>query len=165
MHNQGFFEETLRKKNVPYRIYGGLSFYERREIKDILAYFRMAINPGDEEALKRTINYPKRGIGDTTIDKLFELAKSLDTTVWGIISDIENYSKYLAPVTQKKLAGYTGLIKLYGSKSANTDAYALANEIAQSTGIMRELKEGQTTEEISRYENLQELLNAIKGVY
>jgi DNA helicase-2/ATP-dependent DNA helicase PcrA len=156
------FEETLRKKNVPYRIYGGLSFYERREIKDILAYFRMAINPEDEEALKRTINYPKRGIGDTTVEKLFELAKSLDITVWNIISDIENFVFRITTSTQKKLAGFTGLIKQYGSRAANIDAYTLALEIAQSTGIMRELKEGQTTEEVSRYENLQELLNAIK---
>jgi DNA helicase-2/ATP-dependent DNA helicase PcrA len=156
------FEETLRKRNIPYKIYGGLSFYERREIKDILAYLRMAVNPGDEEALKRTINYPKRGIGDTTVEKLFELAKNLNTTVWNIISDIENYTSYIVPATQKKIAGYSSLIKLYGSKSATADAYSLTMEIAQSTGIMRELKEGQTTEDISRYENLQELLNAIK---
>ena len=156
------FEETLRKKNVPYRIYGGLSFYERKEIKDILAYFRMAINPGDEEALKRTINYPKRGLGDTTIEKLFELSKTHETSVWNIILEIEKYSSHINAGTQKKLTGYRDLIKIYGSKSSTTDAYNLALEISLSTGIMRELKEGQSTEEISRYENLQELLNAIK---
>ena len=156
------FEETLRKKNVPYRIYGGLSFYERKEIKDILAYFRMAINPGDEEALKRTINYPKRGIGDTTIDRLFELSATLEVSVWNIISDIEHYTSHITPPVQKKLTGYTNLIKLYGSKTGDLDAYTLATEIAMSTGIMRELKEGQTVEDVSRYENLQELLNAIK---
>jgi DNA helicase-2/ATP-dependent DNA helicase PcrA len=156
------FEETLRKKNVPYRIYGGLSFYERKEIKDILAYFRMAINPDDEEALKRTINYPKRGIGDTTYDKLSELAKGHNKTVWSIISDIENYHSHITPSTRNKLTGYSNLINLYISKADTLDAYSLAMEISLSTGIMRELKEGQTTEEVSRYENLQELLNAIK---
>ncbi|MCD4770615.1 MAG: UvrD-helicase domain-containing protein [Bacteroidales bacterium] len=93
------FEETLRKRNIPYKIYGGQSFYERKEIKDILAYFRMVINPNDEEALKRTINYPKRGIGKTTVERLFEAANSNKVSAWEIMSDSNHYTSLLTPAT------------------------------------------------------------------
>ena len=156
------FEETLRRKNIPYKIYGGLSFYERKEIKDILAYFRMVINPQDEEALKRSINYPKRGLGDTTIQKIFELAADLNVTPWHILSEISNHGTHFNAGTIKKIGMYTDVIVTLALNAGSTDAFAKAREIAQASGIMRELRDGKLPEEVSRYENLEELLNAIK---
>ncbi|MFO7755597.1 MAG: 3'-5' exonuclease [Bacteroidales bacterium] len=156
------FEETFRKKNIPYKIYGGLSFYERKEIKDILAYFRMLINPRDEEALRRTINYPKRGIGKTTMDRIFEAAAAEDTTAWEIISGPSAYKALLTPATWKRIQAYIELIKSIAAECEGLNAWDAAMYIATATGIMKELKYGQTPEEISRYENLQELLNAIR---
>ncbi len=159
------FEETLRRKNIPYKIYGGLSFYERKEIKDILAYFRMVINPEDEEALRRTINYPKRGIGDTTVHKIFELSEQMNINPWNIISEIRNYSDYFNSGTIKKLSAYSDLIKTLRNNGEDKDAYSRAREIAMSSGIIKELREGKSPEEVSRYENLEELLNGIKIFY
>jgi DNA helicase-2/ATP-dependent DNA helicase PcrA len=156
------FEETLRRKNIPYKIYGGLSFYERKEIKDILAYFRMVINPEDEEALKRTINYPRRGIGETTVQKIFELAGDHNITPWQIAAEISGYGKFFNSGTVKKITMFTGLIQSFISNDKETDAYSKAREIAMGSGIMKELREGKSPEEVSRYENLEELLNAIK---
>jgi len=156
------FEETLRKKNIPYKIYGGLSFYERKEIKDILAYFRMVINPDDEEALKRTINYPKRGIGDTTVKKIFELAEQFRVTPWQIISGESGYIQQFNQGAVNKLTAYAELIGNFRSFNDDKDAYTLAREIALATGITRELREGRSPEEVSRYENFEELLNGIK---
>jgi DNA helicase-2/ATP-dependent DNA helicase PcrA len=156
------FEETLRKKNIPYKIYGGLSFYERKEIKDILAYFRMVINPEDEEALKRTVNYPKRGLGDTSVQKVLELGGRSGTTPWQVISSIAGYSDHFNSGTVKKITVYTDLINAFRKTTAETDAYTKAREIAMGTGIMKELREGKSPEEVSRYENLEELLNGIK---
>jgi DNA helicase II / ATP-dependent DNA helicase PcrA len=156
------FEETLRKKNIPYKIYGGLSFYERKEIKDILAYFRMVINPEDEEALKRTINYPKRGIGDTSVQKILELAQQNNVAAWQIISEISRYSGSFNSGTVKKISVYCDLIKTFRINSGEADAYTKAREIAMGSGIMKELREGKSPEEVSRYENLEELLNGIK---
>jgi len=156
------FEETLRRKNIPYKIYGGLSFYERKEIKDILSYFRMVINPEDEEALKRSVNYPKRGIGDTTIQKILELSVSLNTTAWIILKESGKYPEHFNSGTVRKLLSYTDVINNLRLNSNTTDAFVKAREIALGSGIMRELRDGKSTEEISRYENLEELLNAIK---
>jgi DNA helicase-2/ATP-dependent DNA helicase PcrA len=156
------FEETLRRKNIPYKIYGGLSFYERKEIKDILSYFRMVINPEDEEALKRSINYPKRGIGDTTIQKIFELASAFNVTPWSILQEAGKYPEHFNSGTVKKLSVYIQLINNLRLNSDSTDAFVKAREIAMGSGIIRELKEGKSPEEVSRYENLEELLNAIK---
>jgi len=156
------FEETLRKKNIPYKIYGGLSFYERKEIKDILAYFRMVINPDDEEALKRTINYPKRGLGDTSVLKVFDLARLSNVTPWKILADISAYSGSFNSGTAKKITAYTNLIAAFSSNSREADAFTKAREIAMGSGIMKELREGKSPEEVSRYENLEELLNGIK---
>jgi DNA helicase II / ATP-dependent DNA helicase PcrA len=157
------FEETLRRKNIPYKIYGGLSFYERKEIKDILAYFRMVINPEDEEALKRSINYPKRGIGDTTIQKIFELAAAFNVTPWSILPESGKYTEHFNSGTIKKLSIYVNIINTLRLNSDTADAFLKAREIALGSGIMRELKEGKSPEEISRYENIEELLNAIKA--
>jgi len=156
------FEETFRKKNIPYKIYGGLSFYERKEIKDILAYLRMVINPSDEEALRRTINYPKRGIGKTTVERIFEAVAVKEVTAWEIISDPSSYQTLLTPATWKRIQVYTDLINSLTSECENANAYDAAIKTATGTGILKELKEGQTPEEVSRYENLQELLNAIR---
>jgi DNA helicase-2/ATP-dependent DNA helicase PcrA len=156
------FEETFRKKNIPYKIYGGLSFYERKEIKDILAYLRMIINPGDEEALRRTINYPRRGIGKTTVDRIFEAAASGQHTAWEIISNPSAYSSLLTPSTWKRVKVYTDLVNSLASECSSENAYDAAMRAATATGIMKELREGETPEEVSRYENLQELLNAIR---
>jgi DNA helicase-2/ATP-dependent DNA helicase PcrA len=156
------FEETLRRKNIPYKIYGGLSFYERKEIKDVLSYFRMIINPEDEEALKRSINYPKRGIGDTTIQKIFELASTLNETPWNILCEARKYPEHFNSGTVKKLNMYVAVINNLSLNADSTDAFTKAREIALGSGIMKELKEGKSPEEVSRYENLEELLNAIK---
>jgi DNA helicase II / ATP-dependent DNA helicase PcrA len=156
------FEETLRRKNIPYKIYGGLSFYERKEIKDILAYFRMIINPEDEEAFKRSVNYPKRGIGDTTIQKIFELSSSQNVTPWSIIPEAGKYPQHFNSGTVKKLSMYADVINSLRIDSDTTDAFTKARQIAMGSGIFRELKEGKSPEEVSRYENLEELLNAIK---
>ena len=156
------FEETLRRKNIPYKIYGGLSFYERKEIKDILSYFRMVINPEDEEALKRSINYPKRGIGDTTVQKIFELAATFNVTPWSILPESGKYPEHFNSGTVRKLSMYVDAINNFRLNSDTTDAFIKAREIALGSGIMKELKEGKSPEEVSRYENLEELLNAIK---
>jgi DNA helicase II / ATP-dependent DNA helicase PcrA len=156
------FEETLRRKNIPYKIYGGLSFYERKEIKDILAYFRMVINPEDEEALKRSVNYPKRGIGDTTVQKIFELAATLNVTPWSILTEAGKYHEHFNSGTVKKLSAYADVINNFRMNSETADAFSKAREIALGSGIMRDLKEGKSPEEVSRFENLEELLNAIK---
>ncbi|MFZ0280795.1 MAG: UvrD-helicase domain-containing protein, partial [Bacteroidales bacterium] len=156
------FEETLRRKNIPYKIYGGLSFYERKEIKDILSYFRMVINKGDEEAFKRTINYPKRGLGDTTLQKILELAGNFNLTPWNIISEPEKYGSHFNSGTLKKFTLFKELINVLRINSETTDAYTKAREISMGSGIMKELREGKSPEEVSRYENLEELLNGIK---
>ncbi|NLJ44440.1 MAG: UvrD-helicase domain-containing protein, partial [Bacteroidales bacterium] len=156
------FEETLRRRNIPYKIYGGLSFYERKEIKDILAYFRMVINPEDEEALKRTINYPKRGIGDTSVDKLADLSSLNNISVWQVAMGIAGYPGHFNQGTVKKITVYTDLINSFRLNLSETDAYSKAREIAMGSGIMKELREGKSPEEVSRYENLEELLNGIK---
>lgn len=156
------FEETLRRKNIPYKIYGGLSFYERKEIKDILSYFRMVINPEDEEAFKRSVNYPKRGLGDTTIQKILELSSSLNVSAWNILLDAGKYSGHFNSGTIKKLTSYADMINALRLNLDTTDAFIKAREIATGSGIMRELRDGQLPEEVSRYENLEELLNGIK---
>jgi DNA helicase II / ATP-dependent DNA helicase PcrA len=156
------FEETLRRRNIPYKIYGGLSFYERKEIKDILAYFRMVINPEDEEALKRSVNYPKRGIGDTTIEKLFQLSAEMNISAWEVLNHAAHHHAHFNAGTVRKLNDYANLIKAFAITKDSADAYTKAKEIATGSGIMKELREGKLPEEISRYENLEEILNAIK---
>jgi DNA helicase-2/ATP-dependent DNA helicase PcrA len=156
------FEETLRKKNIPYKIYGGLSFYERKEIKDILAYFRLVMNRNDDEALRRSVNYPKRGIGDTTIDKIFELASEMNVSAWNIIIEAGQYTQHFNSGTVKKITAFADLINALSKDAEKSDAYTKAREIAAGSGILKELREGKLAEEISRYENMEELLNAIK---
>ena len=156
------FEEMLRKRNIPYKIYGGQSFYERKEIRDLIAYLRMIVNPDDEEALRRIINYPRRGIGDTTVLKLMELARTLDVSIWTIISSPELSAKYLAPALRTKISHFTGLLLPVMAVAETATAYDIAFGMATASGIITELKQGQVPEEIDRLENVQELLNGIK---
>lgn len=156
------FEETLRKRNIPYRVYGGLSFYERKEIKDILAYFRMIVNQADEEAFRRSVNYPRRGIGDTTVARLYELAGEHNVSVWDIAENADNLQGHFNAGTCNKIRGYTELIKQLALRAAEVNAFTVAKEVALQTGILAEFRDGKTVEDISRLENLEQLLNAIQ---
>ena len=157
------FEESLRKRNIPYKIYGGLSFYQRKEIKDLLSYFRMTINPADNEALKRIINYPARGIGATTLSKLETAAVNQETSIWKIITDLPqvNHAK-LNKGTIGKILNFIGIIKLFNEVANDNDAFDTARTIAEKTGILKELYNDKSPEGLSRHENIQELLNGIQ---
>ncbi len=156
------FEERLRKRNIPYKVYGGQSFYERKEIRDLIAYLRLIVNPDDEEALRRIINYPKRGIGDTTVQKLMELARSLDVSIWSIISSPQLSATYLAHALRAKVNLFTGLMMPVIAVAETATAYDIATAMASASGIITDLKQGQVPEEIDRLQNVQELLNGIK---
>ncbi len=153
------FEESLRKLNIKYRIIGGLSFYQRKEIKDLLAYLRFTINQSDEEAFKRIINLPKRGIGDTTIAKIAVVAAEQGISVWEVVADI---GKYAAGRWNATVEGFADLIKSFHLLLDKKDAYEVASHVAKTSGLLKELYEDKTVEGLSRYENVQELLNAIK---
>ena len=157
------FEESLRKRNIPYKIYGGLSFYQRREIKDLLGYFRLVVNPADNEALKRIINYPARGIGATTLSKLEQEAIRNETSIWEVIKIIHHQNPpVLNRGTLMKVDDFTGIINKFREMAAGSDAFTVASAIARETGILTDLYNDRSPEGLSRYENLQELLNAIQ---
>jgi len=153
------FEEALRRQNIPYKIYGGLSFYQRKEIKDFMAYLRLTVNPNDEEALRRVINYPKRGIGATSLNKITLIANETNRTLWQIISEAKLY-KLSARITEA-FNDFAIMIKSFQSLVAKNDAYNLAHHIGKATKIFTELHNDKSVEGLSRYENLQELLNSI----
>ena len=155
-------EESLRKRNIPYKIYGGLSFYQRKEIKDLLAYYRLAINPNDEEAFKRIINYPTRGIGTTTIQRLNVFANEHNKTIWEIINHLEEAEININKGTQKKLKEFALMINNFIINSKQKDAHTIAEEIAKQTGLFNNLYTDKSPEGVSRIENIQELLNGIK---
>ena len=157
------FEEALRKRNIPYKIYGGLSFYQRKEIKDLLAYFRLVINPWDNEALKRIINYPARGIGQTTLAKLESAAVENETSIWKIIAALpgENPAS-LNKGTVTKILKFVALIGEFARVVAENDAWDAAKTIAEKTGILKELHSDKSPEGLSRHENIEELLNGIQ---
>lgn len=154
-------EEALRKQNIPYRIYGGLSFYQRKEIKDLIAYFRLASNLNDEEALKRIINYPARGIGDTTLNKLFASAQLHNVSVWEVLTDILKYNLPVNAGTANKLAKFRDMINVFHQQIETQDAYTLANSIVKVSGIIADTFVDRSPENLSRQENVQELLKAI----
>ncbi|HKI90439.1 MAG TPA: UvrD-helicase domain-containing protein [Draconibacterium sp.] len=157
------FEEALRKRNIPYKIYGGLSFYQRKEIKDLLAYFRLTINPADNEALKRIINFPTRGIGNTTLAKLETAALNEETTIWKIITGLPDKNPAnLNRGTVSKLLNFARLNQKFTVFSAEKEAYDAAKTIAEETGILKDLYNDKSPEGLSRYENIQELLNGIQ---
>ncbi len=152
-------EEALRKLGTPYKIYGGLSFYQRKEIKDLVAYFRLTFNPNDEEALKRVINYPRRGIGDTTVDHIIVSADKNNISPFEVIISA---SKYLDGRTAGKVSTFAMLIQSFQVIVKNLSAYEAALHIAQHSGLLKDLYEDKSVEGLNRYENIQELLNGIK---
>lgn len=156
------FEESLRRMNIPYKVYGSLSFYQRKEIKDLLAYFRITVNPRDDESLKRVINYPLRGIGKTTIEKLNGYAEKLDSHIWDILTHLDQVNLDFNKGILTKLQGFKNMIKGFQKRLHEMEAFDLAYTIAMEAGIITDLKSDQTPENVSRYENVEELLNGIK---
>jgi DNA helicase-2/ATP-dependent DNA helicase PcrA len=154
------FEEALRKLNVPYRIFGGMSFYQRKEIKDFVAYLRLVVNNNDEEALKRIINYPARGIGQTTIDRLILYAGQNDLSFWEVIQKVKEFPELRAAAS--KITDFAIMIQSFGELRKTHNAYELAAYLAKATGLLKFLNEDKTIEGISRYENMVALLNGIK---
>jgi DNA helicase-2/ATP-dependent DNA helicase PcrA len=154
------FEEALRRMGIPYTIYGGISFYQRKEIKDLVAYLRIIVNPKDEEALKRIINYPARGVGKTTIDKLILIANDNNISVWEVV---ENAAKYgFKAGTLSALDEFAIMIKSFASMLTRQNAYEVAFHVGKQTNLVKELFNDKSTEGVQRYENIQELLNSIK---
>lgn len=153
-------EESLRKQNIPYRIYGGLSFYQRKEIKDVIAYLRLITNSNDEEALKRIINYPARGIGDTTVKKLIDTAQLHQVSAWEVLSDILKYNLPVNAGTAGKLLKFKELIQNFTAQLGTLNAYDLANNLIKATGIIADQYD-KSVENLSRIDNIQELLKAI----
>ena len=156
------FEETLRKRNIPYKVYGSLSFYQRKEIKDLLAYFRLAVNPNDDEALRRIVNYPARGIGDTTMQHLTELANHNGISLWNAIQKLPSVNSGIKGPTVKKLMDFAGLVGRYQAMIYSADAYETAYAIANGSGILNDLKLDKSPEGISRLQNIEELINGIR---
>jgi DNA helicase-2/ATP-dependent DNA helicase PcrA len=155
-------EDALRKRDIPYRIYGGLSFYQRKEIKDVLCYLRLVINPKDEEALVRVINYPARGIGDSTIEKLTVAANQYKLSIFEVMENPEQFGLKLNSGTRHKLLDFVVMIKSFQIVNQNHDAFFIADHVAKKTGLVQELKKDATPEGIARIENIEELLNGIK---
>ncbi|WP_339887200.1 UvrD-helicase domain-containing protein [uncultured Flavobacterium sp.] len=155
-------EDALRKRDIPYRIYGGLSFYQRKEIKDVLCYLRLVINPKDEEALIRVINYPARGIGNTTIEKLTVAANHYKRSIFEVLEHIDKIDLKLNAGTKNKLQDFVTMIKSFQVINENQDAFYLAEHVTKKTGLVQELKKDATPEGIARIENIEELLNGIK---
>jgi DNA helicase II / ATP-dependent DNA helicase PcrA len=155
-------EDALRKRDIPYRIYGGLSFYQRKEIKDVLCYLRLVINPKDEEALVRVINYPARGIGDTTVEKLTIAANHYKRSIFEVMEHIDNIDLKLNSGTKNKLKDFVTMIRSFQVIEQNHDAFYIADHVTKKTGLVQELKKDATPEGIARIENIEELLNGIK---
>ena len=155
-------EDALRKRDIPYRIYGGLSFYQRKEIKDVLSYLRLVINPKDEEALIRVINYPARGIGDTTVEKLTVAANHYKRSIFEVMEHIDKIDLKLNSGTKTKLQDFVTMIKSFQVINEQQDAFTLTDHVTKKTGLVQELKKDGTPEGIARIENIEELLNGIK---
>ncbi|MGN0001821.1 MAG: ATP-dependent helicase [Sphingobacterium composti] len=152
-------EESLRKLNIPYKLYGGTSFYQRKEIKDLIAYFRLTYNPNDEEALKRVINYPRRGIGDTTVEKIIVAADKNQYRLWDVVA---NAQMFLDGRSATSVGNFATMIQSFQAVGNNSNAFDTAMHIAQHSGILKDLYEDKSVEGLARYENIQELLNGIK---
>ena len=155
-------EDALRKRNIPYRVYGGVSFYQRKEIKDVLAYLRLLINPNDEESLKRVINYPMRGIGQTTINKLIVAAKTHDCTLYQVLEKVQELPLNINAGTRTKLQDFYTLMESIKTQLTTLDAFELADMVTKKVGLVSELKKEGTPEAVTRIENIEELLNGIK---
>ena len=156
------FEEQMRKDGIPYRIYGGLSFYQRKEIKDVIAYFRVVANPDDEEALRRIINYPTRGIGDTTFAKIVNTASTHGVSLWKVIQQPIVFGLQFAKGTQAKIDGFKTLVEGWSQRLASEDAYELGHSIIMESGISKEIYGSTNPEDLSRQENLEEFLGGMQ---
>jgi DNA helicase-2/ATP-dependent DNA helicase PcrA len=156
-------EDALRKRNIPYRIYGGLSFYQRKEIKDVIAYLRLVLNPADEEALKRVINYPVRGIGQTTIDRLVVAANNYKMTIFEILKNLDTIDISINNGTKNKLGDFTILIESYQVMNQTANAFDLSEYVIKTSGLLRELNKDGTPEGAVRLENVEALLNGVKS--
>ena len=156
------FEEQMRKDNIPYRIYGGLSFYQRKEIKDVIAYFRLIANPNDEEAFKRIINYPSRGIGDTTVGKIIQTAQTYGVSLWQVIKEPVLFPMDVSKGTMTKIQAFRQLFEGWIARVATEDAYVLGHDIIMNSGISKDIYSGRNPEDISRQENLEEFLSGMQ---
>jgi len=156
-------EESLRKFNIPYRVFGGLSFYQRKEIKDVIAYIRLSINHNDIEAFRRIVNYPSRKIGNTTVDKILNYSLNTNTPIWNLISEPSKYNLDINSGTTMKIAQFAALINYFSEKSDDINAYDFMTELVNKSGINHDLFSDKTPEGVSRYENIQELLNGVKN--
>ena len=156
------FEEEFRKQNIPYRIFGGLSFYQRKEIKDVIAYFRLVANPDDEEAFKRIINYPARGIGATTLQKIANCAHSQQASFWDVICDPVRYALSVNKGTQTKLDAFKTLISTYIERSATMDVYTLGDSLIKESGISKDIFSSKDPDDVARQENLEEFLSGMQ---
>ena len=156
------FEEQMRKDNIPYRIYGGLSFYQRKEIKDVIAYFRLVANPNDEEAFKRIVNYPARGIGDTTVGKIIQTAQTYGVSLWQVIKEPVLFPTGVSKGTQTKLQAFRELIEGWIGRLTTEDAYVLGHDIIMSSGISKDIYSSRNPEDIARQENLEEFLSGMQ---
>jgi len=156
------FEEQMRKDGIPYRIYGGLSFYQRKEIKDVIAYYRVVSNPNDEEALRRIINYPTRGIGDTTVNKIVEVANTHGVSLWTVICQPMLFQLSLAKGTAAKIEAFRQLIEGWAARIDKEDAYELGHSIIMESGISKEIYSSNNPEDLSRQENLEEFLGGMQ---
>lgn len=155
-------EDALRKRDIPYRIYGGLSFYQRKEVKDVLSYLRLVVNSKDEEALKRVINYPARGIGATTMDRLIVAAKHYDRTLFEVIENIDRVDAGINSATKTKLKNFVTMIKSFQALDDTKNVFELTEYVMKKTSLITELKKDGTQEGISRIENMEELLNGMR---
>ena len=156
------FEEAMRKRNIPYRIYGGLSFYQRKEIKDVIAYFRLVANPNDEEAFKRIINYPARGIGDTTVGKIVAAATVNNVSLWTVLCEPLTYGLNFNKGTAGKLQGFRDLIASFMEDLGRKNASELGEDIVRQAGIINDVCQDNSPENLSRKENIEELMNGLK---
>ena len=156
------FEEQMRKDGIPYRIYGGLSFYQRKEIKDVIAYYRLIANPDDEEAFKRIVNYPSRGIGDTTVGKIIQTAQQYGVSLWQVIKEPVLFPMDVSKGTMTKLQNFRELIEGWMGRIATEDAYTLGHDIIMNSGISKDIYSGRNPEDISRQENLEEFLSGMQ---
>jgi DNA helicase-2/ATP-dependent DNA helicase PcrA len=155
-------EDALRKRDIPYRIYGGLSFYQRKEVKDVLSYLRLIVNPKDEEALKRVINYPARGIGTTTMDRLIVAAKQYDRSIFEVIENIDRVEVSIQSGTKTKLKNFVTMIKSFQALDDQQNVFELTEYVIKKSALLTELKKDGTQEGISRIENIEELLNGMR---
>lgn len=156
------FEEQMMKDNIPYRIYGGLSFYQRKEIKDVTAYYRLVVNPDDEEALRRVINYPARGIGDTTVRKIIEAAGSAGVSLWTVLTQPQRYPLAVGKATVARLDAFVQQVEGWRQRLSTEDAYDLGHAIIMESGVSKDIYSSNNPDDVARQENLEEFLGGLK---